>query len=402
MTRIATVRACAVAVPLDVTTSISRRAITERHYGLVEVEGDDGVKGIGFCYVGSGGGRLFTEAVNLLAPKLAGEDAHRVEGLWEEMYQECLLQGRAGTVMRALSALDIALWDRNARAAGLPLYKFLGAARTDRVPTYASGGYYLPGKTPDMLADEMAGYVAQGFRAMKMKVGRLPEPAQEEERIAAIRERIGPEPILMLDANNAWSDLPTALRFMRAYEDYDPYWIEEPFGPDDIDNHARLAQLTDIPVATGEIEVGRWRFKELLEKEAAMILQTDACVCGGITEFRRIAATAASYGVTLCPHWFHDLHAHLVAATINARYVELFPDDQVLNFRNLIDTQVELDCGDIVLSERPGLGFDFLPKAVKRFAMGQWLETKAATQRKSARSRSDRAAAASRKIRARP
>src|SRR5258708_701519 len=227
------------------------------------------------------------------------------------MYQEALLQGRAGAVMRAISIIDTALWDRNARAAGLPLYKFLGAVKTDRVPAYASGGYYLPGKTPEMLGAEVAERVKAGFKAVKIKVGRHADLGAERARIEAAREAIGPGIILMLDANNAWSDLPTALRFMRVYEDYDPYWIEEPFGPDDIDNHARLAASTPVLVATGEIEVGRWRFKELLDKEAAAILQTDAAVCGGVSRVRRITATAASCGATLCPHWFHDLHAHL-------------------------------------------------------------------------------------------
>jgi L-alanine-DL-glutamate epimerase-like enolase superfamily enzyme len=239
------------------------------------------------------------------------------------------------------------------------------------VPAYASGGYYLPNKTDAMLADEMAGYVAQGFRAVKMKVGRLDEQS-EEHRIAAVREAIGPDVLLMLDANNAWSDLPTALRFMRRYEPYDPYWIEEPFGPDDMDNHARLAMATPVLVATGEIEAGRWRFRDLLEKRAAIILQTDAAVCGGISEFRRIAATAASYGVTMSPHWFHDLHVHLVAATPNARYVEFFPDDMVLNFRRLIDNQLEARDGYLLLPQRPGLGFAFDEQAVARYAVGTW------------------------------
>jgi L-alanine-DL-glutamate epimerase-like enolase superfamily enzyme len=373
MTKIAKIRCCALRIPLEVATAFSQRAVTERHYALVEIEGDDGHKGIGFCYAGSAGGKLVSLALReLFAAKLIGQDAHRVEGLWQEMYQEALLQGRAGAVMRALSIVDIALWDRNARAAGLPLYKFLGAVRTDRVPAYASGGYYLPGKTPKKLGAEVAGYVKLGFKAVKIKVGRHTDPGEERARIEAAREAIGPDIILMLDANNAWSDLPTALRFMRVYEDYDPYWIEEPFSPDDIDNHARLAAATPVPVATGEIEAGRWRFKELLDKEAAAILQTDAAVCGGISEFRRIAATASSYGVTLCPHWFHDLHAHLVASTPNARYVELFPDDKVLNFRRLVGRQLVFKDGDIVLPQEPGLGFGFDAAAVKKYALEPW------------------------------
>jgi len=110
----------------------------------------------------------------------------------------------------------------------------------------------------------------------------------------------------------------------------------------------------------------------VLDKEAAGILQTDAAVCGGISEFRRIAATAASYGVTLCPHWFHDLHAHLVAATPNARFVEFFADDQVLNFRRLVDKQLTLREGDVILPTEPGLGFGFDATAVEKYAMEPW------------------------------
>ena len=372
MTKISSVRARSISIPLDHPTSFSSRLVNERHYGVVELTGDDGHRGIGFCYVGSAGGRMFTEAVeSLLAPILIGQDPYRVEGLWAAMYHEALLQGRAGLVMRAISSLDTAIWDRNARAANLPLYKYLGAF-TDRVPAYASGGYYQDGKTPEALAREMAGYVSAGYTAVKMKIGKL-DLAGEEARIAAVREGIGPDVLLMLDANNAWSDLPTALRFTRMYETYDPYFIEEPFSPDDIDNHVRLAALTPVPIATGEIEAGRWRFAELIGRGGAMILQTDACVCGGITEFRRIAATAASFGLSLCPHWFHDLHAHLVAATPNARYVEFFPDDQVLNFRRIVATQIEVRDGHIDMPQRPGLGFDFNAAALDQYAMCPWV-----------------------------
>jgi L-alanine-DL-glutamate epimerase-like enolase superfamily enzyme len=270
--------------------------------------------------------------------------------------------------MRALSALDIALWDLNARSTEMPLYKYLGHWAKDSVPAYASGGYYLEGKTSQMLGEELAVYVCQGFKAVKIKVGRL-GLAEEEDRIRAAREAIGSEVKLMLDANNAWMDLPTALLYCKIYEKYDPYWIEEPFSPDDIENHAKLGERTDIPVATGEIEVGRWRFKELLDKRAAMILQPDAAVCGGISEWRRIAQTAASYGISVCPHWFHDLHAHLVASVPNGCYVEYFPNDDVFNFRRLINQQVVTIEGNLLLSQTPGLGFDFDEDAVTKYGL---------------------------------
>src|SRR5258708_1438401 len=188
--RIVSVDARTIRVPLERHTAFSNRVVVARDYTIVRVKTADGHEGIGFCYSGSRAGMLVTYAVReLFAPLLRDRSALDVEGLWREMYQESLLQGRAGSVMRALSIIDVALWDRNARAAGLPLSRYLGATSVDRVPAYASGGYYVDGKTPEHLGEEMASYVALGFRAVKMKVGRL-DPRAEEARVKAARTAI--------------------------------------------------------------------------------------------------------------------------------------------------------------------------------------------------------------------
>src|SRR5680860_862262 len=174
--RITSVEAVTARVPLARPVAFATRLVEARDYTLVRVTTDDGITGLGFCYGGHVAGELPTLAVtDLCGPAVLGHDPHRVEGLWHEMYQQSLLHGRAGAAMRAISAIDIALWDRNARAAGLPLHRYLGAhlERSAGVPAYASGGYYVEGKTREDLAEEVAAYVEAGFYAVKIKVGRL-------------------------------------------------------------------------------------------------------------------------------------------------------------------------------------------------------------------------------------
>lgn len=380
MPKIVSVAAANAVVPLDAVTAFSTRSVAERHYCLVRVTSDDGISGIGFCYAGHAAGQLITIAIaELLAPQLLGADPYRVEGLWRRMYAESLLHGRAGAVVRGISALDIALWDRNSRAAGLPLWKYLGGDAEESVAAYASGGYYLAGKTPSHLADEAESYVAAGFGALKIKVGRL-EPAEDADRLSAVRRAVGPDIQVMVDANNAYRDLGEALKAARAFEPYSPAWLEEPFSPDDIASHGLLAARTSIPIASGEIEVGRWRHAELIDHGGLQVLQSDAAVCGGITEWRRIAAYADTRGLVMSPHWFHDLHVHLVAATPNARFVEYFPDDKVLNFRRLVSDQLTVREGRLLLPSRPGLGFDFDPEALARYApSASWVHREVST-----------------------
>jgi len=369
MPRISKVEACVARVPLDHPIQFSTRTVTAREYCLVRVVADSGAYGIGYCYAVNNAGKLLFDAViEALGPLLVGEDSHRVEGLWQKLYQSTLLIGRVGAVTRAHSALDIAIWDLNARSVGLPLYRYLGACELVKVPAYGSGGYYLSGKSNADLAAEMKDFVDCGYRAVKIKVGKL-SPSEDAERLRVVREAIGPDVHLMLDANNAWSDLPTALTYMRRFEPYDPYWIEEPFLPDDITNHAALSSRITTVVATGEIEAGRWRFKDLIENKAAQILQTDATVCGGITEWRKITATAASYGIPVSPHAWHDVHVHLVASAPNATYVEFMPDGHIVNFRHLIDRQLVQENGYLLLPQGEGLGFDFDPAALDHYGI---------------------------------
>ena len=367
--KITRLEACTCVVPLETGMSIATRTIQERHFTLVKVRTDSGAEGLGFCYGGHKAGHLVTLAIrDLLRDVVVGRDLHQVEAIWDSMYRETLLHGRRGSVLRAISAVDIALWDAASRKAGLPLHRYLGGYREDTVPAYASGGYYAEGKGPGELAEEMRRYMDMGLRAVKMKVGRA-STGEDVKRIRAAREAIGPDVPLFLDANNAWADSVSAIR---SFEESDPGWIEEPLMPDDYEGHAAIAAAVRTPVATGEIHATRWDFLELVRQRSASVLQPDAAVCGGITEWRKIAAMAEAHGIPVAPHWLAELPVHLVASTPNASWVEYFTDFSVINLGRLFTTSLEVRPGGIALPQRPGLGIELDEAAVNRYSVDGW------------------------------
>ena len=217
----------------------------------------------------------------------------------------------------------------------------------------------------------MQGYVEMGFQAVKIKVGGVP-PKEDAVRVRAVREAVGPDVPVFLDANNAWPDATTAIWAVRHFEEYDPGWIEEPLIPDDIRGHAEVAAAVLMPVATGEIHATRWEFQELVDRRAAAILQADAGVCGGITEWRKIAAMAASNNIPVAPHWLAEVHVHMVGSTPNATWVEYFTDFNVLNIGRLFSTSLELRPGGLALPDAPGLGVELDESAVTRFSLDGW------------------------------
>lgn len=372
MAKITSIEFCVADCPLETAAIFATRVVKSRQYLLVRIGCDDGHEGIGATYCGDDGGEVYLSVVrNLLGKLLIGKDPFLTERHWAQLYQHALLQGRSGIVLRTLAALDIALWDHNAKAAGQPLWRYLGAYHDGKVPAYASGGYYYPESDIENLQKEMAGYVAKGFSAVKMKVGRR-SVSEDHARVAAARDAVGPDIKLMLDANNAWPDVPTALAFLRKVEPFDPFWIEEPFSPDQLVSHARLAQATSISIAGGEIESNRWRFLEAIQQNAIQILQPDVFACGGISEWRRIANLADAHGMSVCTHAWHDFHAPLMASVPNAMFVEYFSDNRIVNLQTILDRPLELEDGMMVLSSDPGLGFDYDTAAVERCLMAPW------------------------------
>jgi L-alanine-DL-glutamate epimerase-like enolase superfamily enzyme len=215
----------------------------------------------------------------------------------------------------------------------------------------------------------MERYLRAGFDAVKIKVGGVPIE-EDAARVKAARDAIGPGVRLALDANNAYGSVAEAIRAARAFEPYDIWWFEEPLMPDNIPGHAELAAAMAIPVATGEIHASRWDFRDLIATKAAQILQPDAGVLGGISEWMKVAHTAASFDLPVAPHWHADLHAHLVGAVSNALTVEyFFLDEDIYNFERILTERLTPSGGRLRIPERPGLGLVLDRAAVERFAI---------------------------------
>lgn len=319
---------------------------------LVRVRTESGVQGVGWAGSEAGPDKVIFEAAVALSGCAVGLDVFETEQLWDRMFQPKLF-GRRGLTVRAMSAIDIAMWDAAGKCAGVPVYKLLGGFR-QRVPAYLAGGYYLEGKGLPELAEEMRQKVAAGARYVKMKIGGAPLE-EDEARVRTAREAVGPGVAIMVDANNAYSPLD-AIKMARRIEQYDIYWFEEPVHAEDYEGLAKVKAGTSIPIAAGENEYTRYGFRDLIASGGADILQPDANVMGGITEFRHVASLASAHRLPLAPHGSVNLHVHLVAAFSNGLIVESVVTEEQ-GRRGIWADGVALDKDGMVSApDTPGLG----------------------------------------------
>ena len=322
------------------------------HFQLitVRIRDDQGWEGLGYTVtVGSGGRAVLSLVRDDLASELQGKDPRRIEQIWDEMWWQLHYVGRGGIVSFAISAVDIALWDLNAKRQGEPLWRLLGG-REPRVPAYAGG---IDLEFPlEQLKEQARTNLAMGLRAIKMKVGR-PKLSEDIERVAAMRDLLGPELPLMVDANMCWS-VHEAIRAARALRDHDVFWLEEPTIPDDVAGHAQIAEQGGVPIATGENLHTIYEFRHMIAAGGVSFLQPDVSNIGGITPWMKVAQLAQANNLPVSSHGVHDLHVHLMAAVPNDSYLEVhgFALERFLNIPLLIEQ------GRAVAPDRPGHGVE--------------------------------------------
>jgi L-alanine-DL-glutamate epimerase-like enolase superfamily enzyme len=338
---------------------------TGRLTSLVRVVTECGRTGWGSAYSHPELVRIVVEGQ--LRPLLLGVDPCEVEALWQRMYALTRWYGRKGAAVTALGALDTAFWDLRGQAQGKPVYALLGGERRP-VPAYASA--LLWRDRLEDLAEEAARHVANGFRRMKMRLGRGPD--YDEPALDAVLRGAGPKAQVMVDGSMRY-DLAAAERLAGRLAEKGVFWFEEPFTPEDIDSFTALCRVARVPIAAGENEFGLQGFRELLRAGAINIAQADASRCGGISEVVKVGRLAAAHGCRLAPHSWSDAvaitaNAHVVAALANGVTVEV---DQTGNpfVDRLLGEPLKVVDGHLTLSDAPGLGIEIDPAILESFAL---------------------------------
>lgn len=331
---------------------------------FLKMHTDAGLVGWGEPVV-EGWSRTTAMAAEEMGRYLIGKDPRRIEHHWQALYRGGFYRG--GPVLcSALSGIEQAMWDITGKALGVPVHQLLGGAVRDRIKVYAHVG----GQDQDGYAVSGKKRLEQGFTALKASpfgaVRFVETPAFVEQavaRIAALREAVGDAADIGIDFHGRVSP-PMAVQFAKALEPFRPMFIEEPCLPENVDAMAAIARATSIPVATGERLFTKWGFREVLEKQAAAILQPDVSHAGGILETRKIAAMAEAYYAAIAPHCPLGPISLAACLQVDACTPNFLCQEQVSLGEGYLVTPFEVVAGHIAVPGGPGLGIEVDEQAV--------------------------------------
>jgi L-rhamnonate dehydratase len=345
---------------------------------IVKVTTDAGLTGYGevdshpLAVKGCIEGPFSHTATTGLAQVLIGEDPFLTEYLWQKMYRANIYSGRRGIAIHAMSGIDLALWDLKGKALGMPVWKLLGGGFTRSLRPYASS---LFGATPAETGERARRFVAQGFTAVKF--GWDPMGQDAETDVALVREArrgLGDAPDLMIDAGLCY-DAKTAIQRARAFEQYNPFWFEEPLLPDDYLGYAKLSAASPLRIAAGEEESERRSFLQLMDVGQIDVVQVDLTRCGGFTEAIKIAAMAADRGLPVVNHGFTTYlnvaaALHYLASVPNSLGLLEFVVEEGTTLRHTLSEPIRAVDGRVAVPEGPGLGLDLNEEGMARYRVG--------------------------------
>ncbi|WP_310619856.1 mandelate racemase/muconate lactonizing enzyme family protein [Flexibacterium corallicola] len=322
MAKISRIEARLVTIPPLKTRSDAIQSFVAQETPILTIYDDEGVSGTGYSYtIGTGGSSVMALLEDHLLPDLLGRDTRRVEQIWHDLYFGTHATTVGPITTLALAAIDVALWDLNCRRNGIPLHLAAGGAHGS-IPVYSTESGWL-NMSEKELVHEAKQDIKRGFTATKIKVGK-PSIYEDVCRLSAIRQAVGPDFQIMIDANQGLT-LPDALRRARAFEALNLTWIEEPLPADDVLQHKQLAAHTSTPIAIGESLYSLSQFKDYLHSQACSIVQVDVARIGGITPWLKVAHLAQAFNVPVSPHFLMELHLPLVCAVPNGRWLEYIP-----------------------------------------------------------------------------
>jgi L-alanine-DL-glutamate epimerase-like enolase superfamily enzyme len=345
---------------------------------IVKVTTDAGITGFGevdsspMAVKGCIEGPFSHTVTTGLAQVLLGEDPLRTEYLWHKMYRANIYSGRRGIGIHAMSGIDLALWDIKGKALGLPVWKLLGGGFTKSLRPYASS---LFGATPAETGERARRFADQGFTAVKFGWDPMGQDARTD--VALVREArngLGPDLDLMIDAGLVF-DAKTAIQRARAFEEYNPFWFEEPLQPDDYEGYAKLSAASRLRIAAGEEESERRSFLQLMDVGKIDVVQVDLTRCGGFTEAMKIAALAADRGLPVVNHGFTTYlnvaaALHYLASVPNTLGLLEFVVEEGTTLRHSISEPIRAIDGRVAVPDAPGLGLALNEQGIEKFRMG--------------------------------
>lgn len=368
-------------LPQPVRTSTS--TISQVSEVIVKLSTDTGIVGIGeahgpFLFRQTAEGlKTVSDIIQQISPLVVGEDPFNVERIWQSLFAltytsirgiPCLARQQR-PLITALSGIDIAIWDLMGKAIGRPVYALLGGALHDRLPAYVTGFYYKDGERPDDLVREASFYLEQGYRTMKVKVGG-DTPEADAERVRLIRDTVGDDVALMLDANQGW-DLPTAIRAARLCEPYNIFWLEDPMPwYDERFSLQRLKAATNIPIAAGETEYTPHGLRTMVTEGLVDYLIIDSTWAGGLSTWRKAAVLADLYQIPMAAHHDPQIHVHALASSRTGFILESFadPNRDPLWFE-LFHQRPQIVDGFMALPEAPGLGLELRDDTLEKYGV---------------------------------